>query len=82
MIADVLRIATSPTSKTQLLYSANLSYAQTVKYIDLLIDWGMLAKVSHGKTDRYVITDSGQAFLARISSHFGKISPGERSIWA
>lgn len=77
-----MRIAHAPTSKTQLLYSCNLSYAQTVKYIDLLIEWGMLTKVAHGKTEKYVVTETGEAFLARISTHFGKISPGERSIWA
>ena len=77
-----MRIASAPTSKTQLLYSANLSYAQTVKYIDLLTDWGMLTKIAHGKTEKFVTTDAGQAFLSKISTHFGKVSPGERSVWA
>lgn len=82
VIADILRIASAPTSKTQLLYSANLSYAQTVKYIELLIELGMLNRITHGKNEKFVITEAGQAFLSKIQTHFGRISPGERSIWA
>jgi len=82
-MADILRIASSPVSKTQLLYSGNLSYAQTVKYIETLINTGMLTKVIHGSSnEKYVTTDSGKAFLSTIAPHFGKISPGERSVWA
>ena len=82
-MADVLRITSRPASKTQVLYAANLSYSQTTKYLEMLVACGMLSRISHGKTtDKYVITDSGQTFLAQISPRFGKIQPGEHSVWA
>jgi len=82
VIADILRIASSPTSKTQILYAANLSYTQAVKYVELLVDCGMLSKVSDkGSSAKFVTTDSGQGFLNQISKKFGRISPGERSVW-
>lgn len=87
VMADILRIASRPTSRTQILYAANLSYSQTVKYVEMMIACGMLSKVSEkggrqkGGTVKFVITDSGQGFLTQISQHFGSISPGERSVW-
>jgi predicted transcriptional regulator len=32
VMADILRVAAHPASKTQILYSANLSYEQAKKY--------------------------------------------------
>ncbi len=81
-MADILRIASKPASKTQILYSANLSYAQTTKYLEMLIACEMLARVSHGKNDKFVTTEAGGAFLSHLSPRFGRISPGENSIWA
>ena len=81
-MADILRIASRPTSRTQILYAANLSYSQAVKYVEMLIDCGMLSKVSEkGSSEKFVITDSGQEFLSQISQRFGSIAPGERSVW-
>jgi len=83
VIADVLRVASVPTSRTQILYAANLSHTQVMKYIDMLVACGMLSKVAErGSSAKFVITDSGEFFLSQISSKFGRISPGERSVWA
>ena len=82
-MADILRIAIKPTSKTQILYAANLSHTQAVKYVDMLMACGMLSKVAQkGSNEKFVITDSGQGFLTQISLRFGSISPGERSVWS
>jgi predicted transcriptional regulator len=82
-MADILRVASRPTSKTQILYAANLSHAQAVKYVEMLVACGMLSKLGKtGTSEKFVITDSGQAFLSQISPRFGSISPGERSVWA
>ena len=82
-MADVLRIATSPASKTQIIYAANLSYSQAAKYTKMLMDCGMISRVEdHGPSEKFIIPDHGQAFLSQISPHYGKIAPGERSVWA
>lgn len=88
VIADILRITSRPTSRTQILYAANLSYTQTVKYVEMLTACGMLSKVSEkspsakGSSVKFVTTDSGQGFLEQISQRFGSISQGERSVWS
>jgi len=81
-MADILRVAAHPCSKTQILYAANLSYEQAKKYCDLLVDCGMLTKVDR-KADRgekFMTTANGAGFLSQMS-RFGKISPGESSVW-
>ena len=82
-MADVLRVASKPTSTTQLLYAANLSYAQLLRYIDMLIACGMLSKVGEGrkKSGKYVITDNGMTFLEQVSNRYGRIPEGQRSVW-
>lgn len=82
VIADILRIASAPTSRTQILYAANLSHTQVVKYIEMLVACGMLSRVAEkGSSSKYVSTDSGRVFLGQIAGKFGRISPGERSVW-
>ena len=82
VMADILRVAAHPCSKTQILYSANLSYEQTKKYCDLLLECGMLSKVDReGNTsEKFLTTSNGAGFLSQ-TSRLGKISPGERSVW-
>lgn len=81
-MADILRVAAHPCTKTQILYAANLSYEQTKKYCDMLMGCGMLGKVDgNGSTgEKFMTTTNGAGFLSQMSS-FGKISPGERSVW-
>ena len=82
VMADILRVAAHPASKTQILYSANLSYEQAKKYCDLLVECGMLGKLApNGEgSDKFLTTKNGAGFLAQMS-RFGRISPGERSVW-
>jgi predicted transcriptional regulator len=81
-MADILRVAAHPCSKTQILYAANLSYEQTKKYCDLLIGCGMLSKLGgdEGRGEKFLTTSNGAGFLSQMSGH-GTISPGERSVW-
>ena len=83
VMADILRVAAHPASKTQILYSANLSYEQAKKYCDLLVNCGMLAKqgAKNGNGgEKFLTTASGAGFLSQMS-RFGNIPPGERSVW-
>lgn len=81
-MADVLRVAAHPASKTQILYAANLSYDQAKKYCDLLVDSGLLSKFdAEGKGgERFMTTSNGTGFLSQMS-RFGSISPGGSSVW-
>jgi len=83
VMADILRVAAHPASKTQILYSANLSYEQAKKYCDLLVNCGMLARQEAKKGnggEKFLTTANGTGFLSQMS-RFGKIPPGERSVW-
>jgi predicted transcriptional regulator len=82
VMADILRVAAHPCSKTQILYAANLSYEQARKYCELLVDSGMLSKQEGGKNEgeKFLTTADGAGFLSQMS-RFGRISPGERSVW-
>jgi len=82
VMADILRVAAHPCSKTQILYAANLSYDQAKKYCELLLECGMLSKLeANGKgSEKFLTTSNGAGFLAQMS-RFGSISPGESSVW-
>lgn len=81
-MADILRVAAHPCSKTQILYAANLSYEQAKKYTDLLVECGMLSKMDRkaDSGEKFLTTTNGAGFLTQMS-RFGKISPGESSVW-
>jgi predicted transcriptional regulator len=82
VMADILRVAAHPCSKTQILYAANLSYDQTKKYCDMLLDCGMLSKLdaSADGGEKFMTTKTGAAFISQMS-RFGRISPGGSSVW-
>ena len=84
VMADILRVAGHPCSKTQILYAANLSYEQAKKYCELLLECGMLSRVKGGGngngSEKYLTTTDGASFLSQMS-RFGSISPGESSVW-
>ncbi len=82
-MADILRITTKPCTKTQILYAANLSYNQLQRYIAMLRDFGMVSDVvEKGGNDKFVITERGKQFLTELPSRYGRIGPGEHSIWS
>lgn len=66
IIAKVLGIARSPESKTHVMYRANLSFRQLERYLEFLLDKGLLrvSEVRHSRaTKLFVTTDKGLSFL-------------------
>lgn len=65
-MASVLRVAKSPKSRTHIMYGANLSFRQLNRYMELLLDKGLL-RVSEETNSKaknlYIITDNGLSFL-------------------
>lgn len=66
-MASVLHAAKSAEAKTHIMYRANLSYRQLERYLDLLLDRGLLrvaAVERHSKaTEFFAATDRGLSFL-------------------
>lgn len=67
IIGDILRLGTA--RKTEIMYSANMSYSQLARYLDFLLDRGFLQKwEGKGAKPYYRLTPKGQELLSRIDS--------------
>ena len=65
IVADILKIASEGSRKTQIMYRANLSYTLLQKYLDLVKRCGML-NISYKK---YALTTKGKIFLKKYESY-------------
>ena len=69
IIADMLRVGENGAGKTEIMYSANMSYHQIQKYLDYLVNQGFVNKVNMDKTlIAYQVTDSGLKLLKAIDT--------------
>jgi len=62
IIADVLSIVSGKARKTRIMYQANLSYRLLCRYLDEVLDAGL---VEPEDGDRYVLTTKGKKFLSK-----------------
>ena len=68
IVADVLRETVGGAKKTQIMYGCNLSFRQLQTYLSLLLDRGLLRKVSEkekGRDPRFFKTTSKGKNLLR-----------------
>ncbi|MBM2831147.1 MAG: hypothetical protein HW414_199 [Dehalococcoidia bacterium] len=69
IIADMLRVGENGAGKTEIMYSANMSYAQIQKYLGFLMGQGYIAKMKMGNPCvTYQVTDTGSKLLKSIDS--------------
>lgn len=64
IMADLVRVATQGSTKTGLVYNANLNFKVVKKYIKRMFDSGLLEK----RDGLYYSTQKGIDFLERYSS--------------
>ena len=68
IIADMLKIGENGAGKTEIMYSANMSYAQIQKYLGFLVSHGFINKVKVGNPSvTYQVTDKGGELLRNIN---------------
>jgi len=68
IIADMLRVGENGAGKTEIMYSANMSYAQIQKYLSFLLSHGFINKVHVGNPAvTYQVTDKGGELLKNIN---------------
>ena len=68
IIADMLKVGENGAGKTEIMYSANMSYSQIQKYLGYLIGQGFVNKMKMGNPSvTYQITDSGLRLLELIN---------------
>ena len=67
VIADILRLGEA--GKTEIMYSANMSYFQLQKYLSLMMKLKLIDKVTVGNpTITYRVTDKGLKLLRNIDN--------------
>jgi predicted transcriptional regulator len=64
--ASILEIAKNGSRKTRIMYLGNLSFDLLQKYLDLLVNLGLLS-VRSGDEKMYVATEKGREFLEDFS---------------
>ena len=79
IIADMLRVGEKGAGKTEIMYTANMSYSQIQKYLDYLVNQGFINKVNIDNTMvAYQVTDSGFKLLKAIDTLMNMLEPGSR----
>ena len=69
IIADMLRVGENGAGKTEIMYSANMSYSQIQKYLSYLVGQGFIGKVEVGNpVVTYQLTESGLKLLKTIDN--------------
>jgi predicted transcriptional regulator len=66
IMAKILYVAKNPEPKTHIMYRANLSFNQLKRYMELLLDRGLLNAVEKRQSKVrkvFVTTDKGLSFL-------------------
>ncbi len=77
IIADMLRLGEA--GKTEIMYSANMSYFQLQKYLNFLLQLKLIDKVTVGNpTVTYRVTRKGLKLLRNIDSIIYMLESGEK----
>jgi len=79
IIADMLRAGENGAGKTEIMYTANMSYSQIQKYLEYLVSQGFVNKVNMDKTMvAYQVTDSGLKLLKAIDTLMEMLGSGRK----
>lgn len=77
VIADILRLGQA--GKTEIMYSANMSYRQLQKYLDFLLQRGFIDRVEMANPAvTYRVTEKGLRLLKTIDRILKMLSPNGR----
>ena len=69
IMRDMLKVGENGAGKTEIMYSANMSYSQLQKYLGFLISNGFIDKVEIGNpVVRYIVTERGRSLLRSIDT--------------
>ena len=69
IMADMLKVGENGAGKTEIMYSANMSYSQIQKYLGYLMGQGFIDKIKMGNPSvTYQVTDKGLKLLQLIGS--------------
>jgi predicted transcriptional regulator len=67
IISEMLRIGANGAGKTEIMYSANMSYSQIQKYLKFMMAQGLIHKVEVGNPSiAYQVTEKGHGLRQSI----------------
>ena len=76
IIADMLRVGENGAGKTEIMYSANMSYSQIQKYLEYLVNQGFVNKINLDNTMvAYQVTGNGLKLLKAIDTLLEMLGP-------
>jgi predicted transcriptional regulator len=76
IIADMLRVGEKGAGKTEIMYTANMSYSQIQKYLEYLVNQGFIHRVDlDNSTIAYQVTESGLNLLRAIDNLIAMLEP-------
>ena len=79
IIADILVIAKNESLKTQIMYKANLSFAQLNEYLSFLLEVKLIMPIMQSDRKAYRVTPKGMRFLQDYAEIEGLLkTDGER----
>jgi predicted transcriptional regulator len=77
IIADMLRVGENGAGKTEIMYTANMSYSQIQRYLDYLVGQGFIDRFNMDNTMvAYRVTESGFKLLKAIDTLMEMLEPG------
>ena len=78
IIADMLRVGENGAGKTEIMYSANMSYSQIQKYLGFLVSHGFINRLEMDNLSvTYQVTDIGLKLLRLIDDLIEMLGPTE-----
>jgi predicted transcriptional regulator len=77
IMSEILQIARTGALKTQIMYRANLSFAQLNEYLNFLTTVKLLRKFSAKEKETYVATEKGMDFLKKQQEIMGLLTEDE-----
>jgi predicted transcriptional regulator len=79
IIADILTISKGGCLKTQIMYRANLSFAQLNEYLSFLIKMDLLKVKNANRRDTYTTTAKGHKYLEKYKDLANLLGYNERN---
>jgi len=79
IIAEILTIAKGGCLKTQIMYRANLSFAQLNEYLSFLIKMALLKVKNENKRNTYRTTAKGEKYLEKYKDLANLLGNNERN---
>ena len=78
ILAEILNIAQGGSLKTQIMYRANLSFAQLNEYLNFLTKMEFLEIQNENRKDNYVTTSKGDRYLEKYTDLANLLDENER----